>query len=277
MNRDLPGGVSDEDLSSYLDGGLEPLRRAQVEAAIRADPHLTRTIAAYRAQEDDLREMAASVLEEPVPEHLLGVVRKARRPSWRPPLRQVMQIAAALVVGVALGWLLQTSLQPSDDNLLEPFIRQAVLSHELFEANEELDTLRESEARMLQEVRSPFRTPIRIPQLLGANYRPVLFRSVEGVVGPGVELAYADAEGALTSLLIRQHSDRDDIPVRFRKVDSRSVLYWLDGPLLYVLVGVGGEDELRGMARSVYAATASGGGWQNQTEQALPPAASSSQ
>jgi anti-sigma factor RsiW len=277
MNRDLPASVSDEDLSSYLDGGLEPLRRAQVEAAIRADLHLTRTIAAYRAQEEDLREMAAAVLEEPVPEHLLNVVRRARRPSWRPPLRQIMQLAAALLVGVALGWLLQTSLQPRDDNLLEPFIRQAVLSHELFEANEELDTLRESESRLLQEVRSPFQTPIRIPQLLGANYRPVLFRSVEGRVGPGVELAYADAEGALTSLLIRQHSDRDDIPVRFRKVGGRSVLYWLDGPLLYVLVGVSDENQLRDMARSVYAATASGGGWQPESEQALPPAAASSE
>jgi anti-sigma factor RsiW len=277
MNRDLPAGVSDEDLSSYLDGGLEPLRRAQVEAAIRADPHLARTVAAYRAQEEDLREMAAAVLEEPVPEHLLNVVRRARRPSWRPPLRQIMQLAAALLVGVALGWLLQTSLQPRDDNLLEPFIRQAVLSHELFEANEELDTLRESESRLLQEVRSPFQTPIRIPQLLGANYRPVLFRSVEGRVGPGVELAYADAEGALTSLLIRQHSARDDVPVRFREVGGRSVLYWLDGPLLYVLVGVGGEDQLRDMARSVYAATASGGGWQGEAEQALPPAAASSE
>ena len=277
MNRDLAAGVSDEDLSSYLDGGLEPLRRAQVEAAIRADPHLTRTIAAYRAQEEDLREMAAAVLDEPVPEHLLDVVRKARRPSWRPPLRQIMQLAAALVAGVALGWLLQSSLQPRDDNLLEPFITQAVLSHDLFEANEQLDTLRESEPRMLQEVRSPFQTPIRIPQLLGANYRPMLFRSVEGRVGPGVELAYADAEGALTSLLIRQHSDRDDVPVRFRKMADRSVLYWLDGPLLYVLVGVGGEDELRDMARSVYAATASGGGWEQDAGQVLPPAATGSQ
>jgi anti-sigma factor RsiW len=275
MSRDLSAGVSDEDLSSYLDGGLEPLRRAQVEAAIRANPHLARTVAAYRAQEEDLREMAASVLEEPVPEALLNVVRKARRPSWRPPLRQFMQLAAALLVGVALGWLLQTTLQPRDDDLLEPFIRQAVLSHELFE--DEPDTLREGEARLLQEVLSPFQTPIRVPQLLGADHRPVLFRSIEGRVGPGVELAYADAEGVLTSLLIRQHSDRDDVPVRFRQVDGRSVLYWLDGPLLYVLVGAGGEDHLRDMARGVYAATASGGGWQREADQALPPAATSSQ
>jgi hypothetical protein len=40
------------------------------------------------------------------------------------------------------------------------------------------------------------------------------------------------------------------------------VLYWLDGPLVYALVGDAGEEALRDMARSVYAATATGGQWQ---------------
>ena len=115
------------------------------------------------------------------------------------------------------------------------------------------------------------RTPIRLPQLLGSSHQPVLFPSVEGGIGPGVELAYSDPAGMLTSLTIRQHSDKDDVPVRFRQVDGRSVL---DGPLLYGLVGENGEDELREMARSVYAATASGGGWPHEGERAPQPAAS---
>ena len=44
------------------------------------------------------------------------------------------------------------------------------------------------------------------------------------------------------------------------------MLYWLDGPLIYALVGDGGEEELRAMARSIYASTATGGSWQ------VPPA-----
>ena len=67
-------------MSGYLDGSLGPLRRAQIEAAIRADPKLARTVAAYRAQEEDLRGMAAAVLDEPVPEHLLEVVRQSASP-----------------------------------------------------------------------------------------------------------------------------------------------------------------------------------------------------
>ena len=274
MSRDLPAGISDEDMSGYLDGSLGPLRRAQVEAAIRADPKLARTVAAYRAQEEDLRGMAAAVLDEPVPEHLLEVVRRAHRPAWRPPLRWITQLAAAVVVGVAIGWLLNDGMQPREDDLLEPFIHQAVLAHDLFVASEGVDTLRARGTPLLEEVRSPFQTPIRLPRLLGSSQQPVSFRSVEGGVGPGVELAYADPAGKLTSLTIRQHSDKDDVPVRFREVEGHSVLYWLDGPLLYVLVGEGGEDELRAMARSVYAATASGGAWQQEGGPAPQPAAS---
>lgn len=271
MDCPRPAGISDEDVSGYLDGSLEPLRRARVDAAIRADSRLARKVAAYRAQEEGLRAMAAAVLDEPVPPYLLEVVRKARPPARRPALRLIAPLAASVLVGVAIGWLLNGTLKPGDDNLLDPLIHQAVLAHDFFVESEQLETLSERGAPLLQAVQSPFQTPIRLPQLLGVDHQPVLFRSVEGGVGPGIELAYAAPNGTLTSLSIRQHSDRDDVPVRFREVDGRAVLYWLDGPLLYVLVGQGAEGELRAMARSVYAATASGGAWRPADEVAAQP------
>jgi anti-sigma factor RsiW len=149
-----------------------------------------------------------------------------------------------------------------------------VASHELFLTSEDLDRLRGADAsRLVAEVRSPFHTPIRIPELLGGRYRPAQFRAVEGGGGPALELAYVSDDDGLTSLLIRPHSDRDDLPVRFAEVDGRSVLYWLDGPLIYALVSDGGEDELRAMARSIYASTASGGSWQPSAAVPAQPAA----
>lgn len=271
-------GISDEELSAYLDGNLEPFRRAQIEAALRADRQLARKLEAYRAQEATLRQASAAVLEEAVPEALLEVVRRPRRPGARTAAapaaslaRALWPLAASLVVGVALGWLLRTAVQPDEDSLLEPFVRQAVASHELFLTSAELDRLRDAGAMPLEAVHSPFRTPIRVPALLGARYRPVQFRAVEGGGGPALELAYAGDKG-LASLLIRQHSDRDDLLVRLRKVGGRAVLYWLDGPLIYALVSDGGEEELRAMARSIYASTATGGGWQPPPAPPLQPA-----
>ena len=269
MGQGRAAGITDEDLSAYLDGDLAPLRRAQLEAALRAHPQLARRVAAYRAQEQGLRQMASSTLDEPVPERLLEVVRKprppARRRGWRTMPQVAMPLAASLLVGIALGWLLHAGLRPADDGLLGSFVRQAVISHELFETGQELAELQAAEGgALLEEVQSPFRTPIRIPQLLGGAWRPVQVRAVDGVDGPGVQIAYLGGSG-LTSLLIRQHSAQDDLLVRLEEVDGRAVLYWLDGPLIYALVGEGGEggeEELQGMARSVYAATATGGRWQ---------------
>ena len=261
-------GISDEELSAYLDGDLAPFRRAQIDAALRADRQLAMKLEAYRAQEASLRQASGAVLEEPVPEALLEVVRRPQRPPVRtaaapaPSLtRTLWPVAVALLVGVALGWLLRTSVPPDQDSLLEPFIRQALASHELFLTSTELDRLRSAGAMPLEAVRSPFRTPIRVPELLGARYRPVQVRAVEGGGGPALELAFAGGDG-LASLLIRQHSDRDDLLMRLHEVDGRAVLYWLDGPLIYALVSDGGEEELRAMARSIYASTATGGRWQ---------------
>ena len=70
----------------------------------------------------------------------------------------------------------------------------------------------------------------------GAGFRPFVYR--------------AAGEDGLASLLIRQHSDRDDLFVRLRDIDGRAVLYWLDGPLIYALVSDGDEEELRAIVRA---------------------------
>jgi anti-sigma factor RsiW len=272
-----PTGISDEELSAFLDNDLKPFRRAQVQAALRADRQLAKKLETYRAQEVSLRQASAAVLGEPVPKSLLEIVRRPPRrmagTAAKPPAalaRALWPLAASLMVGVALGWLLRTSIQPNEDSLLEPFVRQAVASHELFLTSAELDRVRSAGVMPIEAMRSPFRTPIRVPELLGARYRPVQFRAVEGGGGPALELAYARDDG-LASLLIRQHSDRDDLLVRLRKVDGRAVLYWLDGPLIYALVSDGGEEELRAMARSIYASTATGGSWQPPPAPPLQP------
>jgi anti-sigma factor RsiW len=272
-----PTGISDEELSAYLDNDLEPFRRAQVQAALRADRQLAKKLETYRAQEVSLRQASAAVLGEPVPKSLLEIVRRPPRrmagTAAKPPAalaRALWPLAASLMVGVALGWLLRTSIQPNEDSLLEPFVRQAVASHELFLTSAELDRVRSAGVMPIEALRSPFRTPIRVPELLGARYRPVQFRAVEGSGGPALELAYARDDG-LASLLIRQHSDRDDLLVRLREVDGRAVLYWLDGPLIYALVSDGGAEELRAMARSIYASTATGGSWQPPPAPPLQP------
>jgi len=108
----------DETVMAYVDGELEPLARAALEAAIAGDPQLQQRVAAQRVLRTRLQRAGAAVLAEPVPERLLSTARGARAPATiLPPARarrparrwswpQGGALAASLVVGALLGPLL---------------------------------------------------------------------------------------------------------------------------------------------------------------------------
>jgi len=66
--------VSDELLMAYADGELEPPQRAEVEAAIAADPELARRVEKHRALRKRFNTAFDGVLMETVPERLVAAV-----------------------------------------------------------------------------------------------------------------------------------------------------------------------------------------------------------
>ena len=118
--------IPDEKLMAYADGELDAVERAQVEAAIDADPSLARRVESHRALRSKVSSAFGSVLDEPVPERLLNAVRgkstaapdnrvadfgrasAARsqdtvvvRAAWGLP--QWAAIAASVAVGIVVG------------------------------------------------------------------------------------------------------------------------------------------------------------------------------
>jgi hypothetical protein len=115
--------ITDEQLMAYADGELDAAAVAEVEVAIAADPALAEAVARHRALRRQLRDAFAPALDEPVPEHLLALVRApaapaapvvALRPRRRWALPEWAGLAAALVLGVALS---QAFLQPGEADL----------------------------------------------------------------------------------------------------------------------------------------------------------------
>jgi hypothetical protein len=97
--------ISDEILMAYADGEADAATRAQVEAAMQADPEIGRRVARHRALRDVMQGAGASVLDEPVPERLIAAARGIRKApgfsrGWQPAA-----MAASLLVGLALGYL----------------------------------------------------------------------------------------------------------------------------------------------------------------------------
>ena len=103
--------ISDERLTAYLDGELGAEDKAEVTAAIAADPQLARQIAAQQALRERVRQAFDRTLDEPVPQELFDAVQGApivdlktatarRRRLW--PATTVWFAAAASLVFAAL-------------------------------------------------------------------------------------------------------------------------------------------------------------------------------
>lgn len=113
--------ISDETLMAYVDGELDPVVRAAVEAALTNDAHLASRLARQQALLAQLRTAFDDVLDEPVPPQLLAAIRAsgnasaAKRPRVidlpsraRAPRRwswpQWSALAASLLVGALAGY-----------------------------------------------------------------------------------------------------------------------------------------------------------------------------
>lgn len=115
--------LSDEILMAYVDGELDDASRAEVEAALAANPDVARRVARQKALREELRAAFDGVLDEPVPERLLSAARTApaappaasvtdlssvrnekhERAQRRWSLPQWSAMAASLVLGVFVG------------------------------------------------------------------------------------------------------------------------------------------------------------------------------
>jgi anti-sigma factor RsiW len=121
--------ISDETLMAYADGELDPAAREGVDAAMRADPQIEKRLAQHRALRQRVHAAYSAELLERVPERLVAAARGAastqgstvvnlqdaraaiqrkaslarpRRPQWR----TAGAMAASLIVGAGLGFLM---------------------------------------------------------------------------------------------------------------------------------------------------------------------------
>lgn len=115
---------SDEMLMAYADGELDLVARAEIEAAMAADPAMARAVERHRALASKLQSAYGGVLDEPVPQRLAKLVEppaaepvirlsppraalaalQAAHARWQLP--QWSALAASIALGAAIGVLL---------------------------------------------------------------------------------------------------------------------------------------------------------------------------
>jgi len=245
--------VSEAELHAFVDGRLSPPRRAAVEAWLRAHPEDQETVAAYRAQNEALRALFDPVLDEAFPARLQAATRRSRGPSWP---GQLAAVAASLIVGVAVGWVLRGPAPvlpvPTADATLP---RRAALAHAVYtpEVLHPVEVGADQEAHLVKWLSKRLDQPLKAPDLSGLGFRLVGGRLLPGGEKPAGQFMYENTLGRRLTLYVSSDLDGNrETAFRFAQERGASVFYWIDGPLGYALVADMDRGPLLQVAQQAY-------------------------
>ena len=256
MTAANPPPVPEADIHAYVDGRLPAEGCAGVEAAMLRDPELAARVASLRAQNAALRDALDPVLAEPIPAHLLAaaVPLASRATRLRRSLAPALGLAATLVVGVGLGWLLRDALIERAGTPTS-FARQAAFAHALYAAdvNRPVEIWAAEEKRLVNWLTKRLGFEVHAPDLNSVGYALVGGRLVAGNEKPTALFMYENADKKRLSLQVRkQTAGPSETAFRYAEENGVSVFYWIDDACGYALSGNVDRAQLLKIAHVVY-------------------------
>ncbi|ANI34268.1 transmembrane anti-sigma factor [Pseudomonas sp. JY-Q] len=239
MTRLIP---SDDELHAYVDERLEPVRRAEVQAWLAANPQAAARVEGWRADARRLRTALAGLGELPGAAQLdLGQLRRQLRQ------RRQRRWAAAAVVMLALGVGGLGGWQVRDATLarVDLPMADAVQAHRLFASSEALDIQASDPGRLRDWLGRHFSRVGQLPDLAGYGFKPVGARLLSNEQGPAALLVFEDGKGQRISLFLRSPGDLYRRMPDGQRVDGQlEARYWSHGAYNFALVSA--ADDVRG-------------------------------
>lgn len=231
--------VRTEDLAAYAEGRLPAgsALRARVERHLRGHPEDARRVHQYRRQDAMIRDAFDTITEEPLPDHLLTALSRPPRPRWRP----VAAIAAALVIGIGVGWT-AARLVPESGG-------QPALYGFVERVGERIDRAPDRPIQSDDTVKA-------IASGNGPNLDAAGLELIGGAKRPDIEAGvvrfdYRDTAGNRIHLFVAPDIAPASPTIHTRTVNGRVLAYWHLGDSTWVLGGEVGRDRLIGLARRI--------------------------
>ncbi len=249
--------VSEGDLHAYVDGQLDPARRAKVEAHLAAHPDDVARLHDYESQNFGLHVLFGGTEMYPNSEidSLGGRFAQAMRRQGL--LLEMKRVAAGIVllVGVlGVGWLAHDNYTRSDDPFLA-FTRQAVGAHTLFAGrNSAHHVVSDSNDSTVVSWLSQRLTgvPVRAPDLNRLGFNLAMERILPSANGPAAQLLYEHKDmDAPVTLFIGKSGDARQAAFTFVQNDDVSIFYWQTGSFAYSLAGRIERKKLLALAEAV--------------------------
>lgn len=243
--------IQENELHAFVDGQLDAARHAEVSAYLDTHPDAATRVQLYRQQNEMLHALFDPVAAEPIP---LSMHPSARRRSLMPLMRYAA-VAAWMIMGGAIGWILHSNTDNAQPRYLATLPQQAAIAHVVYtpEILHPVEVGADQEAHLIKWLSKRLDAKIRAPQLADAGYQLVGGRLLPGTTGPAAQFMYQDAQGQRLTLYVRTDvKDQHETAFRFEQEGKVGVFYWVDGPLGYAMSGELAKPKLLQLANTVY-------------------------
>lgn len=242
--------IGEMDLHAYVDGQLDALRRAEVEAYLAAHPEAAEQVRQWRLQSQALHAAYDRVLNEPIPMRLTETLQLRTWPR---------SLAAGIVwlsCGLTAGWFAHGMVPASDAVPATAFARNALAAHVLYavEKRHPVEVPAEQEAHLVAWLSKRLDAPIRAPDLQPQGFALLGGRLLPGDGAPLAQLMYQAQDGERLTLTVRHAPPgRRDAGTGFRIMehDGATAFYWIDRNYGYALSGSIARDRLLAVAHAV--------------------------
>ncbi|MGU3420717.1 anti-sigma factor family protein [Methylobacterium sp. D54C] len=253
MTASDPRPVGEDDLHAFVDGRLDPGRRAAVEAWLVAHPEAAARVAADREVRDRLRARLAPVAEEPIPARLrianLAAPRRMGIPRW---WTNVAAAALLLALGGAAGWAGRGAV-PGPGAPAEPMTQAAVSAFRTYvvEAAHPVEVRADGSSDLVQWLTARLGRPVTVPDLQAQGFRLMGGRLLPAGDGLAAMLMYDDDRGTRLTLYSRVGPSGGRGVFRYARADDVAAFSWIDSGMSYVVTARTDEARLLRVAQAV--------------------------
>jgi anti-sigma factor RsiW len=222
--------MTEAELHAFVDGELDEARARLVAQRIEADPALIQRVAAYRADQEQLRRIYTPLIEEPLPARLVRAVTAQHRPAAR-----LWAAGATLAAAAAILLVVSTGLLggPKDALLDEAMaVRDGAVTPE-----QQLADLSAGQGDAL--VAKTLSPSVKVPDLSKAGYHLAgLALYPDHARGGAVQLSYRDDKGRLLTVYLHHPTGTDRYEFLPERKGQR-ICIWEYQELSAVMIGDG--------------------------------------
>jgi anti-sigma factor RsiW len=238
---------TDEELVGYLDGQIEPTRWNEIDTALAQDQALAARLAALEIDNGKLiAAFDAVTLAAPVDRLRARLNTQAPRPAPRQRLPRWTAIAAALIAGLALGYVAGASnlVRASKD------WHVAVADYQALYTKATLAAITEDRARQQPEV-ADVAEKLGLPvafealQIPGLAFKRAQLLGFEG--RPIAQFAYLDAHGQPVAFCVTS-TGKGDSAMEAERFGALRAMSWSKNGFGFIVIGAIEADTLKDAA-----------------------------